>query len=194
MCRNGIFIPYSRHSTKKGCAWWKTHPTSKTQKTPTLGAELLQKWVGLLRGVWRDTFICQYCKTVQEKKSRKSNRWSLWQMQPRSFGVRSHVKPQEIKTELFPLTQKVQGCLSSLGLRAAKATPGKTRSLAGVIILFFILCSKVAQSYPLQKTELTARSPVRYLGEELRASRGACVRILCCHTLCDFGHVTPSSA
>lgn len=68
-------------------------------------------------------------------------------MHPGSFRDRSHVKPQEIKTELFLLILKFRGCLSSLGLHAAKATPGKTPSLAEVIIIFFILSSKTAQNY-----------------------------------------------
>lgn len=123
----------------------------------------------------RDVVICWYCKTVQEKKkeSGKLRRWSLWQIHPGSFRDRSHVKPQEIKTELFLLILKFWGCLSSLGLHAAKATPGKTPSLAEVIIIFFILSSKTAQSYWLQKTDLTASSPVWSLGEDLGPAEAA---------------------
>lgn len=64
-----------------------------------------------------------------------------------SFVDKSHVKPQEIKTELFPLILRVRVCLSSVGLHSAKAIPGKTLSLAGVIILYFVLCPKIVQNF-----------------------------------------------
>lgn len=63
-----------------------------------------------------------------------------------SFVDKSHVKPHEIRTELFPLILNFQVRLSSLGLHTAKATPGKTLSLAGVIILYFLLCPKIVQT------------------------------------------------